>query len=78
MAGKKNKYVLISGDDWQGLYRNGELVCEDHRIRVEDALNEVISSGGISEFTRSECDYDWLSDVGNLPKLLTDVKFCNK
>jgi hypothetical protein len=77
MAPKKprNVYTLVCGDDWQGLYLNDELVIEDHRVRVEDALNAVIQGGGISEFSWRDCDYEWLSDVGNLPKSLTDVKF---
>lgn len=76
MSVTTNKYTLVAGDDWQGLYCNDKLVLQDHRIRLEDAFCEVISSGGINQFTRIECDYDWLSDLGAFPDSLSEVKLC--
>jgi hypothetical protein len=65
----------VCSDDWQGLYENNKLVLEDHRIRIEDAFNKVISSGGISQFSRRECDYKWMDVRVCLPESLSDVKF---
>lgn len=34
-------YKMVSFDDWEALYCNGEKVLEGHRISVEDILKEM-------------------------------------
>ena len=33
------KYV--EGDDWAGLYINGNLKCEGHRIRINEGIEAI-------------------------------------
>lgn len=73
---RAHEYVLISTDDWAGVYYNGVLATEGHRIPVSDFADLIIENGGnITRFVSLECDYDWLSDLGNLPSTLKAVKF---
>lgn len=62
--------VLVVGDDWEGLYVNGQLAVEGHSLTVRD----VCACIGIELQTRG-CDEDWLHDEGALPIELGDVKF---
>jgi hypothetical protein len=61
--------VIVKADGWQGLYKDGKLVCEDHRVTYKD-LAEAL---GIVVYEK-EADQGWLEDEGNLPKNLSDVK----
>ena len=71
--------VIMNGDMWQGMYINGELVHENHRIYLDEftrfleeyCKGEVI---GELEFSHEYCDYDWLEERGNLPEKYEDVK----
>lgn len=71
-----NKVHLVTGDDWQGLYINGELVFEDSGfLRAFDALAHVASLGQfeLNWFTLSAEAEDKLIDEGTLPNRLKDV-----
>lgn len=61
--------TLVHADDWQGVYRDGKLVQEEHRISSRDLLRAAQVAH--EEF---EVDYDWLvNDAGHLPELLSDI-----
>lgn len=66
---KKNKITFVDSDDWEGLYINGELVLENHSLRIYDVLKAL----GI-KYEVINADDDWLASCGNLPENLTDVK----
>jgi len=65
----KPKITLVDGDDWQGLYVNGELVTQGHSIRAQDVC-EVLGA----DYAFVSADYEWLDERGALPELLKDVK----
>jgi len=69
-----NSFTLVISNDYQGLYCNGVLVDQDHKISASEALCRVIEYGGISIFRRVDCDTDWLDDLGEFPEKLEDVK----
>ena len=69
MTKRGQKIVIVSGDDWKGIYIDGQLKFEGHSIRPMDLLG--VLAIGYEEF---ECDIAWLEDRGNVPKNLTDVK----
>jgi hypothetical protein len=64
---KKITFVT-NEDDWEGLYIDGELEVEAHRLSVEDVLAVL---GIYAEYIT--CDQDWLFDRGYLPSDLKDV-----
>lgn len=60
---------IVYGDDWQGLYINGELAFEGHRIDPVHALECL----GFN-VPCIEADPVWLEEEMRLPKQLSDVK----
>ncbi len=64
------KLTLVSnGDDWEGLYVNGELACEGHEVSPED-----VAAVFERHLDRIYVDPFWLQQRGYLPKNLTEVK----
>lgn len=65
------KLTLVTADDWQGLYVDGVLVHEDHRIRPGD-LFDLAPLGVLEE---READLAWMEERGRLPTSLDDVRW---
>ena len=68
MAGEA-QIVLAVANDWEGVYVDGKLFAEEHSIPL-DTLAEAC---GV-KLSHIECDEEWLSDIGELPAKLADVK----
>lgn len=62
------RVTYVYGDDWDGVYIDGELRWEGHSISPMELLELV----GIAPKSIT-ADYDWLCEHANLPKLLKDV-----
>ena len=65
-----SKFVYISGDDWNGIYKDGKLIAEGHSFSV----------GKLFALLEIECDIkiandDWLYEVSSFPEKLEDVKY---
>lgn len=65
----KTVTIIDNGDDWIGVYIDGKLVVQDHRINPRELLKQL---GYFVECP--EPDYDWMDDVAYLPEDLSDVK----
>lgn len=72
------KYV--EGDDQAGLYINGNLKCEGHRIRINegietirDYVNDFSVNLNLINFTSYEVDQDWLEGRGDLPSKFDSI-----
>lgn len=66
----KSKYTLVNGDDWQGLYKDGQIVAQNHSLSAYEILELV----GV-EFKSEWVNLDWLENIGHLPHNLDEVKF---
>lgn len=55
--------IATNYDDWEGIYVDGKLKYQTHRITAQDVL-EVL---GV-DFTEAEVDNEWLASGGCLPK----------
>lgn len=64
-----NKLVFIVGDDWEGMYQDGVLVQEGHRLRISDVLRQLNVP-----YLRFSADQEWLESRGSLPRNLNGVK----
>ena len=64
------KITIVDGDDWSGLYVNGQLEHEAHRFSAAEVLYVL----GI-EFEFKRLDDKWIEEVGCLPENISDVKF---
>lgn len=60
--------IVTNEDDWEGLYLDGKLAVQDHKLRVDDVLKAL---GLLADYV--VCDYDWMADQSYLPSDLTDV-----
>ncbi len=64
------KFVLVRGDDWEGLYIDGELRYQHHEVPVENIIYHL----GLDNFEFHNVDDDWLFEQGELPDKLHRVK----
>lgn len=67
-----NKLVIIECDDWQGLYVNGYLETESHRIRFKD-IAELTPISDIRIFYLNDEGINQTEECGNLPSELSDI-----
>ena len=70
---KKPTFTVVSGtEEWEGLYVDGELVMEDHSLRVHRLL-DYLRNHGYLNIEWKYVEQEWLNDRGNLPTRLEDV-----
>lgn len=69
---RETSIQLVVGDDWEGLYVNGELKTQGHSMSVRD----VVEALGFS-LQVFEPDMEWLDGEGALPKSFADVELKN-
>ncbi len=61
--------IVTNGNDWEGLYIDGELINENHSLRTVD----ILAALGI-DIKHVEVSCDWLGDiVCSLPKLESEI-----
>lgn len=65
---------IINSEDWEGLYVNGKLWGEGHRILLSDLIYAIASYFPITFKTR-ECDGEWLEEMSSFPDDLSEVKW---
>jgi hypothetical protein len=66
--------VLVTGYDWQGLYLNGELAVEGHKVTAEDVLY-ALREKRLDSYTVREADSEVIESMGGLPYDLDRVVF---
>lgn len=73
------RIYLVSGDDWEGLYINGKLEKEGHRIDFSNGM-KVIAEYINNEMSASEIKFmnyyvnqEWLEDEGSFPENFRDI-----
>lgn len=64
--------TFVYGHDWAGMYVNGKLVMEDHRISAGWAV-ELLLGKHITSIDSFSCDENWLEWRGKFPDSLDDV-----
>lgn len=62
------QFAIVTADDWQGIYVNGKLVDETHRLRLSDILSIL----GV-DYDDISVDQDWMESHGHLPKDFRDI-----
>lgn len=69
---KVNEIVLVSFDDWEGLYLNGKKVEDHHTVLDKE---EFLAKHQPFTYRRDEGDDRWISELGDyLPEDLDQVK----
>lgn len=64
--------ALVRGDNWQGLYVNGELVLEDHSISPNSLMSQVLHRH-VDGWDVFDASNEALDTTGRFPKFLKDV-----
>ena len=67
--------ILVSADDWQGLYVNGELIVEDHNLDVPEDWVQWTNEFEIKKLENvylHQDDIDKTYDVGSFPERLDE------
>lgn len=67
------KLVLVNGDDWEGIYINGELFYEGHSIPTDVMVDVIMSNKFFTSYVSASVDSEWLEDNGGLPLYLKDI-----
>lgn len=63
-----DRFVLVDGDDWMGLYVDGALMAEGHTI----SSSALAAACGIPLVT-VVCNDQWLVERGGFPSFLSEV-----
>lgn len=63
------KLVHSEEGDWTGLYRDGELLVQDHRLTVEDVLEALEINFAVEQVLSQE----YLNDAGRLPVKYSEI-----
>lgn len=66
-------YTSICGDTWIGIYKDSNLIYQNHNISYNDLL-KLVEHSKVEYFGKYECSLDWLDSVGCMPEKLEDVK----
>ncbi len=72
----KPKVAIVSSTegDWEGIYIDGVMKRENHRLSANLVLF-LLAELGVIEFEDYECDADWLDQAGaSLPENFSDVE----
>jgi hypothetical protein len=72
------KIDLVLGDDWVGLYCDGELEMENHSLDVYHVLKLLADKGLLEGFKGHVSDEEWLEERGCLPESLSEVKLADE
>lgn len=67
----RKSFQFITSDDWEGLYINGKLHHENHRITAKQLVAILANNGVKIEGLRIDDDY--MEDLGNLPKQFDEI-----
>ena len=66
-------FTTICGDTWMGIYKDDDLIYQDHNIDWDNLL-KLVEHEKIEYVGKYECSLQWLDGVGHLPEKLEDVK----
>ncbi|RWH49571.1 MAG: hypothetical protein E5V72_02010 [Mesorhizobium sp.] len=69
------KIVYARGDDWEGLYIDGELETQGHSISLSELLDIIKEKGVIETAETRMVDLNWLGDHGTLPNNIEEVRW---
>lgn len=69
------KVTIVRGSDWQGMYVDGVLVIEEHRLDINLVLSELVGKkvSVVRDIVLNPMDDMILQEFGNLPELEKDL-----
>lgn len=70
--------TATNDDDWEGVYVDGKLVAQGHRISARDMAGIIVENQPVESNTVRRVDDDWLYRAGQLPDLMAHVKWADE
>lgn len=70
---KVKTVTLVDADDWQGLYIDGKLLRQTHKLYSMDII-ELLGNAFDFDYEQLNPDSDWLNRRGSLPDSLSEVE----
>ena len=68
------KVVYAQADDWEGLFINGQLITEDHKLKPRDIQSILKDNNALGvEMEFKNVDLDWMYDIGSFPSNIDEV-----
>lgn len=67
------RVVLVSADDWEGIYLDDFLVDESHRFNARDVI-EILGDKVISDVQFYWINQTYMEDLGSLPDKFKDIE----
>ncbi|GAB9152983.1 hypothetical protein [Bradyrhizobium diazoefficiens] len=67
-----SRLTLAQGDDWSGIYVDGQLVTEGHSIRTLEVV-EICIEHKVTVAEGKLVDIPWLNEQGSLPQREEEV-----
>lgn len=58
--------LVTNGDDWEGLYVDGELVEQGHTVSRDSFM-------GLDSYETIDVDQEWADSVGHYPEFFSDI-----
>lgn len=82
---EKYRVVILTADDWEGLFVDGRLIDQSHKLGDGDHRLFLLKMAEQYSFTSkdivvkyidesNEEDYNFLEDFGRFPELLSELK----
>jgi hypothetical protein len=75
----KINLTVVTFDDWDAIYVNGDLVSEDHSFYFEQAMGILERNFGlpldIMSYESKDVDGEWFDGQDGFPEELSHVKF---
>lgn len=68
----QKNFTLVSYDDWQALYLNGNVVTQDHQVRT-DELIESLKDGYDTFEEHFYENNEYMEEEGQFPDKLKDI-----
>lgn len=66
--------AVAKGDDWKGVYIDGELVYQNHSIDWDKVFKKIVGSK-VESFDSKYVDFNWLMNRGTLPDSIDEVEW---
>lgn len=74
----EDKVVIVTAEDWEAIYVNGNSVYQDHRVTDMWTLKQYIPKTLVGDIEEYEVDYEWFAEYGEeygcLPDKLDEVE----
>lgn len=69
-----SEVILARGADWSGMYIDGVLAYEDHRLYLDSVVKALVGYT-VDSLRQGDVDLDWLDEQGSLPEDIDEVKW---